>query len=236
MGDNTGGSENPPLQDGHGAGNLLDIEMEPSGSTNVHSKENNVPTGNNNVNISQTFQNNRSKLSEEVFLYEDKDQGPFFVFIESIDESKNGVARMHPMSFGRMLKTLFADIEILKLVKNGKNRIKIQVPSRNQANKIIQSNELKLQKFKAYVPMFILFRQGIVRGVDTDLTEDEILKEITILFGGDAQATAVRRFNRRISENGSVKYVPTGTIQVTFRAQSLPTHISIYYIRCEVEK
>ncbi|XP_008485643.1 uncharacterized protein LOC103522316, partial [Diaphorina citri] len=84
---------------------------------------------------------------------------------------------------------------------------------------------------------FILFRQGIIRNVEKNLTEEELLEEIIPLYNSDAKVTDVRRFNRRSTdEHGNVKYIPTGTIQVTFRAQSTPTHVSIFYVRCEVEK
>lgn len=89
---------------------------------------------------------------------------------------------------------------------------------------------------KAYIPRFVLFRQGIIRNVDKSISEEDLLTEISPIYSRQAKMTSVRRFNRRIMENGTAEYVPTGIIQVTFRAQSLPTHVSIFYVRCEVEK
>jgi hypothetical protein len=228
MGDKSGGPRGPP----GGGGGENDVDMLNSEQlNNANIMSNNT---NNTQSLSNTYQNSRN---EEIFLYEDKDDGPYFVFLESLDQNQKGAGRMHPMSIGQLLKKHFPNIEILKLIKNGRNRVKIQVPSRDKANKIIQSSELKHENFKAYVPRFILFRQGIIRNVDKNLTEQDLLEEITPLYNMDAKVTGVRRFNRRIfDEQGKPSYVPTGTIQVTFRAQSIPTHVSIYYVRCEVEK
>lgn len=220
MGDNTGGGNDPP----------------PVNSADMEVQDNETLRTENVAQIISTQSTENIQKDEEILLYNDKDQGPYYVFIESTDDNKKGVGRMHPMSIGQLMKKLFPDTEILKLFKNGRNRIKIQLSSRSKANKIIQSPELKAANLKAYVPRFILFRHGIVRGVDTTLSEQDILEEIQPMFLVDAKIVAVRRFNRRVIEENVAKYVPTGTIQVTFRAQSLPTHISIYYVRCEVEK
>lgn len=186
----------------------------------------------NNINANNTI--NKSQIT---YLYEGKDDGPYYVFIESLDLNEKGISRMHPMSLGKLLKKLFPNTEIRSMKKNGRNRIKIQVPTRDLANEIIQSKELKEAQFKAYVPKFILFRQGIIRDVDRSLTEEELLEEISPLYTLDAKVTEVKRFNRRTTdEDGNVKYLPTGTIQVTFRAQAIPTHVSIFYVRCVVEK
>uniref|UniRef100_A0A8D9FHM3 Uncharacterized protein n=1 Tax=Cacopsylla melanoneura TaxID=428564 RepID=A0A8D9FHM3_9HEMI len=180
---------------------------------------------------------NNTNSKQQTYLYEAKDDGPFYVFIESLNLNEKGVGRMHPMSIGQLLKKSFPSTEITNLKKNGANRIKVQVPTREKANEIIQSKELKDKLFKAYVPKFILFRQGIIRNVDPNITEQELLEEITPLYSIDATVTEVRRFNRRTTDaDGNIKYIPTGTIQVTFRAQSIPTHVSIFYVRCEVEK
>lgn len=205
-----------------------DVEMKDNNSKNEKStsKENN----------SKTNANNPEK-SEINYLYQDIDDGPYYIFMESVDTNKAGIARMHPMSLGSILKKQFPNIEILSLTKNGINRIKVQVSSREKANTIIKADELKNLKVKAYIPRFVLFRQGIVRNVDTSLTEDELLEEITPIYNRSVKVTNVRRFNRRVQDtDGNIEYVPTGTIQVTFRGQSLPTHVSIYYVRCDVEK
>lgn len=180
----------------------------------------------------------KTKLKDqEIFLYENKDEGPFYVFIESMSQVERGVGRMHPMTIGKTLKKLFPTVEILKLIKNGINRIKIEVKSRSQANEIIQSETLKKENLKAYVPKFILFRQGIIRNVDTSLTVEDLLEEIKPLYSLDMKVSTVRRFTRKITNTaGEAEYLPTGTIHVTFRGQVLPTHVSIYYVRCEVEK
>lgn len=34
---------------------------------------------------------------ESVFLYEDQEQGPYFIFLESLNTNNAGIARMHPM-------------------------------------------------------------------------------------------------------------------------------------------
>lgn len=211
----------------------------PPGDEDVNMKDSAINNGNNSLenslnNNSSSKPNNNNTSIEETLLYENKDDGPFYVFVES--ESGNA-GRMHPMALGKLLKKYFPNTEILSLVKNGANRIKIQVSSRDKANEIIQSNFLKQEHLKAYVPRFILFRQGIIRNVDTSLTTEDLMEEMKPLYSVDITVTAVRRFTRKvINTDGSPEYKPTGTIQVTFRGQSLPTHVSIYYVRCEVEK
>lgn len=229
MASQSGGLGGPPPGDS----NDKDIEM--INCENTRNEVNN-PSPNSQNNKLNDKNTNSSVQVESSFLYEDQDQGPYFIFLESTNTNKAGISRMHPMCLGQLLKKHFPDTEILSLSKNGVNRVKIQVQSREKANKIIKSNELKIENVKAYIPRFVLFRQGIIRNVDKSISEEDLLGEISPIYTRQAKVTSVRRFNRRTVENGTVTYLPTGTIQVTFRAQSIPTHVAIFYVRCEVEK
>uniref|UniRef100_A0A8D9BRC1 Uncharacterized protein n=1 Tax=Cacopsylla melanoneura TaxID=428564 RepID=A0A8D9BRC1_9HEMI len=169
-------------------------------------------------------------------LFEPTDEGPFIVFVEnSSNEVGGGIERMHPMALGNLFKKLHPEIQdkLERTYKNGKNRIKFIMKDRNSANTLALSPKMKENNLLCYIPRFLVTKQAVIRGVLKDLSETEILNDCEVPFHqrNKIKVIAVRRFNRKVNN----EYVPTETIQLTFRTQELPEYVTLHYYRCKVE-
>lgn len=168
-------------------------------------------------------------------IFEATDEGPFVLFVESKSTVGNGIERMHPMALGNLFKRLHPEIKdkMDRVLKNGKNRIKIIMKDRTSANTLALSEKMKENNFSCYIPRFLVTKQAIIRGVYKDLSDSEILEECEVPFHlrNRMKILSVRRFSRRESD----KWVPTETVQLTFRTQVLPEYVTLHYVRCKVE-
>ncbi|XP_029679427.1 uncharacterized protein LOC115245303 [Formica exsecta] len=78
-------------------------------------------------------------------------------------------------------------------------------------------------------------RQGIIRNIPLEFTEEEIKKEIVCPY----DIVNVRRLNRRsstLSDSGlgSVNYIPSKTVCIAFKGQVLPKYIFFCMVRYDV--
>ncbi|KAI5731334.1 hypothetical protein M8J77_008389 [Diaphorina citri] len=167
------------------------------------------------------------------FLYELNDEGPFVLFVQG--SSGNGIERIHPMALGTLFKRLHPDInnKMERIFKNGKNRLKLVMKDRLSANILITSDKMKEKGFSCFIPKFLVTKQGIIKGVYKELSEEEIKEECEVPYElkDKIRILSVKRFNRKENE----LWVPSETVQLTFRAQTLPSYVTIHYVRCRVE-
>ncbi|KMQ88993.1 math and lrr domain-containing protein [Lasius niger] len=117
-----------------------------------------------------------------------------------------------------------------KQKKLGFSKILVHMKTREAANKFINNSALIDKNLIAFIPPFRTSRQGIIRNVPTDITE-ELKKEIICPFA----VASVRRLNRKIinsfeSDPESVRYVPSKTISISFKGQFLPKYIFLHMV------
>ncbi|KAK9873851.1 hypothetical protein WA026_002208 [Henosepilachna vigintioctopunctata] len=160
--------------------------------------------------------------------YDLTDVGPFIVYVES---KNRNIGNLHAMSIGKMIHRSDNSIanSILSLEKNGKNRIKISFRSYLGANKFLMSKFLIDNNLEAYIPSFLIRRQGVIRSIDLDITDEELKTHIEPLTGSVFKILEVRRLTKKIvKDDGSLDFVPTTSILITFKGQSLPDRIVIF--------
>lgn len=174
--------------------------------------------------------------TKETWIYEAGDEGPFILFVQGASERGGGIDRIHPMALGNIFKKLHPEIanRMSSIYKNGKNRLKLIMKDRPSANILVTSEKMKEKGFLVFIPKFYVTKAGIIKGVYTELSEEDIIKEIELPLESQSRnvrVLSVKRFNRKVNE----EWIPTETVQVTFRAQQLPPHITLHYVRCKVE-
>lgn len=170
-----------------------------------------------------------NKLKNNV--YKPSDSGPFIIFIESVD---NSAGNIHPMVLGKMIWQLHKDItsNIVHISSSGRNRIKIETKTHASANSLINLDVFKQKNLHCYIPSFFINKMGVIRNVSTDLSEEEILENIS----SSTRVKNIRRLTKRVVEEGGyTKNFPLGTCIVTFDSQSLPEFVNIYGMRCKVD-
>lgn len=179
--------------------------------------------------------NNGEKSKPEPIIYEVSDEGPYVVFVESTSGEGHGIDRIHPMALGNMFKRIHPEIQnkMERVYKNGKNRLKLVMKDKQSANILATSEKMKQKGFSCYIPKFLITKQGIIRGVLKDLSEEEIKLECELPYElrDKVRILSVKRFNRKVND----QWLPTETVQLTFRAQVLPPYVTLHYYRCKVD-
>ncbi|KAL7290459.1 hypothetical protein TKK_0016147 [Trichogramma kaykai] len=97
---------------------------------------------------------------------------------------------------------------------------------------------------EAFVPGFRKTRKGIVKGIDVEFNDVELLEGIKC--PEFTKVVEVRRINRKEKvmpnasntneeENTQVKWIPTKSVVLSFEGQTLPDYISVWGVRVKVE-
>lgn len=201
---------NTPTVDKNSDQNISQIQT----SANNNNSEN----VNTNASYYEKYKNNR---------FSQLDKGPFFVILESSLQNGN-IGKLHRMSTGKLIYKILNSTEIEDIFSIGRNRIKILTKTAVAAHKIIESVLLKEQNLIAYIPDSILYRKGVIRNVDLNLTDDEILSEIK----SNIKICSIKRMTRRVAPG---QYSHTSSVALTFRGQELPEFVSIYGAKCQVK-
>lgn len=161
--------------------------------------------------------------------FKNTDKGPFLIFVEH--KSLN-LGRLHPMKLGEKLSQLSEyEKHITEISGVGRNRIKVQVDSGNAANKLVADSFFEKNDFIAYIPNYLTEKKGIVRFVDTYLSENTLLN----IIKSDIAVKKVQRMHRVVTEDGQVKRIPRQMIIVTFSSVTIPQFIYINKVRCTVD-
>lgn len=58
---------------------------------------------------------------------------------------------------------------------------------------------------EAFIPNYKVKKTGLIRGVDVDISEEELLEELN----SDVEILEVQRKTRKQTANGKVQFVPT---------------------------
>lgn len=179
--------------------------------------------------LPQTNSTESSNPSLTRQLYQSSDAAPYVVHIQKEQSVPNENRSIHPVSFGHFLKnSYFKNIVNGSLKKIGRNRVTLSFSNYEDANKFVTSQQLKLNHYKAFIPSFNLIRMGLVRGVPTEWSEEEILKNMSVPIGC-GNITKVRRLKRKQTVNDKTEYIPIQTVVVTFDGQVLPKRVFLFY-------
>lgn len=155
--------------------------------------------------------------------------GPYSVHVVSTDD-KN-VAHLHPLKLGKLIHSnKVGNIEIIN--KLSPNKVDIKFRTFEDANKFIHNSILKEHKLKAFIPANKVLISGVIKGVDRDITIDEIIQETK----SPVPIAKAFRFSRKVVTDGEAKYIPTETVKITFLAEQIPQHVYLYHVSFPVEK
>lgn len=227
--ENTGiGNNNDNTSTKRGNDNILN-NMPPNKIPNLTPRPNPQPLNDRPLNTNDSI--NSVKNTYEVNKnnrFHVNDIGPFCILIES--ENKN-IGRMHPMSLGKLLyEQVNFNRNINNIAPSGINQIRVEFSSYESVNQLLDSNFLKNNQLRAYIPETILYRKGVIRNVDISLNNEEIMNVIE----SNVRITEVRRILRTNIVNGERQTSNTETVVLTFRGQTLPQSIVIYGAKCKV--
>lgn len=149
----------------------------------------------------------------------------------NLEGFKGNLDKVHRMALGKWLfkssavhKNVIVDIAV-----TGLNRMKITTSTPQATNDLLSLEILKQRDITAYIPNFRVQCTGVIRDVDVELEDNEILTELVPPFAPNS----VRRLTRK-------KYINKLIVQklpvcfVDFESQTLPHYVTLYDARCKV--
>lgn len=199
----------------NGSVNGSNVNVNNSSSSN----RNAVNSQNQNISNKSKSANNKYKLT---------DSGPYYVFVENINNK-----RLHPMAVGKILfktNAKYKEHIVGEISSVGKFKVRLQINNAIIANNLTNFEPLNTNGLEAYIPEFSLYRQGIVKYVDTEITDEEFVSEVV----SNIKVISCRRLTRRIKVDDNFTNVKSQTCAIKFEGQKLPEYIYLYGTRCEV--
>ncbi|KAL7303483.1 hypothetical protein TKK_0004662 [Trichogramma kaykai] len=171
-------------------------------------------------------------------FYKSNAKGPYSVWVRSKTPNKE----ISQFKVGSLLFKNYSSIQ--EICRRSRSKVEIYVLSRDQANKLANDQSLIEHGLEAFVPGFRKTRKGIVKYIDVEFSDVELLEGIKC--PEFTKVVEVRRINRKerfmsnasnISEeeNTQVKWIPTKSVVLSFEDQTLPDYISVWGVRVKVE-
>lgn len=194
--------------------------------TTIPDKENHEKMSTENIQInSETF---KAKYIDTDNRYNNNSTGPFVVYVEHLSLN---VGRLHPMKLAEKLLNIGDDERYITEINIiGRNRVKIVVSNAGAANRLVINTIFAENDLVAYIPLHLTEKKGVIRGVDTSYSENELVK----IIKSPIPIKNVRRLYKTIWKDGEKIRVARQMIVVTFSKVDLPQFVYINKIRFEV--
>lgn len=152
-------------------------------------------------------------------------------YIVHINSNGQNIGNMHPLALGKLLYT--SNIKNIKEVKRlGINNIAVEFNSAAAANSFLDSDFITNQNLTAYIPNYQLTSKGIVKGIPVEVSMDEVIAHSQNPL--NLRITEAKRFTRKIADNVEAR-AKTQTVLITFKGQTIPSHIYMWHCRFKVE-
>ena len=156
-----------------------------------------------------------------------------------LQSNDNQNKRLDAIKIAKLLILKFPNKDSLTEIKQlSYNKICIIAKYRNIANAIINLSEWKDLQIRAFIPNHLLSKQGIIKGIPTDITEEELKQYIELeLPFGSLEIIHVRRFTKKMFNTAidKVEILPTKTIQISVKGQFLPTEAKVLKVVHPIE-
>jgi hypothetical protein len=186
-----------------------------------HKKTKTIPIPEN-VNMEQK-QPSPKPLRKMQIQYTEYCKPPYQVMLESKNENS-------PIG-KRITKTLVEFISNKQNSKEGEccqkkndRQIILEFNSPSRANNFVNNTDLSLIQGKAYIPPSFVEIVGIIKGVPTQYSDDELL-ECLSTFENKKKINHVRRFTRT-NPDGSIS--PLETVAIHFQSNTLPELVKMH--------
>lgn len=162
---------------------------------------------------------------------------PYIIYVQPSKESKNNI--INACKFAKNVIKAFPESNALdEIVALSKNKMAIIINRKQIANELLKSNCWRDWEMIAFIPNHLLQCQGVIR-ISPDLSEEDIMENLIIPFPWEKnQVINIKRFSRRElnKETEQLEQIPTGTVQITFKGQTLPKKIYINKLAYDVKQ
>lgn len=156
----------------------------------------------------------------QTYEYNHSDVAPFRVIVQ-LNDDDGGQLRANKLSLGKVLSRVEEyKQDITNMRALGRNKVLVFLRSFQTANKLQSDKLLRSNNYKAYIPRSFVSVTGVVAGVPTDMTIDEIQDNIACQY----PILAINRLHRYVSG----RKMEAHRISITFRASTLPAEVRLF--------
>lgn len=171
-------------------------------------------------------------------IFQECNEGPFAVWIRPFrapektpPETQNRQRqKLSPFKVGRTICEKYSDIQVIEKISN--YQVEVVFKTKTDANNLLLDPFLHENGLEALIPTFRLERKGLIRGIDVDISNEEITKFSRSKY---QVIDAVRMNRRNPDSNSEEKWIPSETVILTFEGQTLPFEICLHKVIVEVE-
>uniref|UniRef100_A0A8D8X0N5 Uncharacterized protein n=2 Tax=Cacopsylla melanoneura TaxID=428564 RepID=A0A8D8X0N5_9HEMI len=179
----------------------------------------------------QNFPLDRRKQFEKILYQDGMTVDVFKVIIQKQkkDEQRPSISQL---KIGHILyKKMNVGSEIIDTKKIGRNRIIVNCRNGATANKIVESEELKIEH-EVFIPFSFISRAAVIRDVDVEYTDEELKNEIET---GPYKILSVKRMRRRMFNDGAVTFGDSRSVKVFFEGSQFPSAVYLWGVRLTCE-
>jgi hypothetical protein len=161
--------------------------------------------------------------------YKSSNNFPYVVNIESKEDSNN-LGNIHPVSIGK--KLFEANLNnIDKIRKIGRKIVEISFKNYSDANDCVTNQVLNRNNWITCIPSHKVRRYGVIRGLNNDISVDEITRCIK-LCNSNTEIGSIERIKIWNRKNESLE--DSSSIKIEFLSDLLPETASIYWVRFRI--
>lgn len=138
--------------------------------------------------------------------YIKSDNGPYRAVINMIIEDKNNPPKP-PMDMEISRTLIKMGIKFSVIDRTGRYRWAITFPDKSAANNALNNPYIRKSRFTISVPWYLVFRKIVVKGIPTDISDDELWEELkesnpTMVFDREG----IYRLKTRSYQDGEIQY------------------------------
>ncbi|XP_067215378.1 uncharacterized protein [Linepithema humile] len=192
-----------------------------------------VPTPNDQTS-SQVNCNNINNKPIEENKYTRKDKGPFRVLVSlKISDSKNTPRPPLDIEVSRALFKM--GLNFSTILKQSRYKWIISFSSYSLANDAVKNTYLIKSKYTASIPWYFTNRKVVIKGIPTDIPNDEIwteLKTSNPQLSFDKED--IYRLKSRSVVNGQTEFIPSPTVKLSLRSMTVLPSVFMWRTRLEM--
>ncbi|CAH2084019.1 unnamed protein product [Euphydryas editha] len=197
------------------------VEKRPRGSSDENINDNEF--------ITVTRKKSKYRIvSDSICTQNEKAQIEYEIIHDKHEVSMTSL-KMLPKQFAMAKLLRDEDIQnIVRIKYKGPYKVLIQFNSADSADKLLKCTKMVDLGFKCMMTMENRYTYGVVKGVDLELDEKEILENLT----SEYEVIAVKRL-KRVDYDG--KWINSEACRISFKGDTLPTYVTGYGVRFKVE-
>jgi hypothetical protein len=170
----------------------------------------------------------RPEFVSEKLKYRENENAPFLVHVSRTESDPSSGISIRLLPFAQLLhKNSVVGIVKGGIKASGRNKVTVEFKNANLANNFLQNPILGSHGYVATIPKFHITRNGIVRNIPSEWSMEELVQNIEC--PDSLCIIKARRLNRKSIKDGSIEWVPTRTVVLTFLGQKLPERVFCFH-------